>query len=317
LFNQGIYQLGDGIKVWAGTADDPFFIDLGAAFDSLNFRSGVGPVLPPAIDADNTHNYAPDAVGGYNVNSIVIEVPITMLTVDGKLHASGDKQAVIGTFGSTYRHEYTVRDSPSPEQSFGAFQQINREGNPLINEVIIGTGSKDKFSMDVPANDSQFANFVLEPTLAAVFASLGVPVPPTPRNDLLILAQYEPPICPGCTSSDAGPVADLLRLNTGIAPTAVGKQLRLGFIAGDSAGFPNGRRPIDDVFDISARAVAGILVNATTYGTPLGDGVNTKTEGFNNSFPYVMPANSGRNSAHTGPGQQGCTGQPNGVCPVN
>jgi Domain of unknown function (DUF4331) len=114
-----------------------------------------------------------------------------------------------------------------------------------------------------------------------------------------------------------GPVADLLRLNTGIPPTPVGSQLRLGFIAGDVAGYPNGRRPVDDVFDISARAVAGILVDAVTYGTALGDGVQTKTEGFNNSFPYVMPANSGRNSAHTGPGQAGCTGQTGGICPVN
>ena len=316
LFNQGIYSLGSGIRVWAGTADDPFFIDLGAAFDSLNFRSGVGPVLSEAIDADNTHNYAPDAVGGYNVNSIVLEVPITMLTVDGQLHPASAKQAVIGTWGSTSRHHITVRRSPYPDQNNGSFQQVNREGNPLINELIIGTGYKDRFSMDVPVNDSQFADFVLSPVLAGVFASLGVPVPPAPRTDLLILAQYEAPICPGCASTDAGPIADLLRLNTGIPATPAGMQKRLGFIAGDSAGYPNGRRPVDDVFDISARAVAGILVNSTTYGTRLGDGVNTKTEGFNNSFPYVMPASSGRNSAHTGPGQAGCSGQPGGICPV-
>lgn len=316
LFNQGIYSLGGGVTVWAGTADDPFFIDLGAAFDSLNFRSGVGPVLSPAIDADNTHNYAPDAVGGYNVNSIVLEVPITMLTVDGQIHESGDKRAVIGTYGSTSRHQITVRRSPDPDRNNGPFQQVNREGNPLINELIIGTGSKDRFSMDDPKNDSQFANFVLNPVLAGVFSSLGVPVAPNPRTDLLILAQYEAPICPGCGSGDLGPIADLLRLNTGIPPTAVDSQLRLGFIAGDSAGYPNGRRPIDDVFDISARAVAGILVDPVKYGTLLGDGVQTKTEGFNNAFPYVMPANSGRNSAHTGPGQAGCTGQPGGICPV-
>ena len=316
LFNQGIYTLDGGFKVWAGTADDPFFIDLGAAFDSLNFRKGVGPVLSASIDADNTHNYAPDAVGGYNVNSIVLEVPITMLTVDGQMHPASAKQAVIGTYGSTARHRITVRTSPNRSESVGAFQQVNREGNPLINELIIGTGFKDRFSMDAPANDSQFADFVLTPVLAGVFASLGVPVPPAPRNDLLILAQYQAPICPGCAATDAGPIADLLRLNTGIPPTPVGMQKRLGFVAGDSAGYPNGRRPVDDVFDISARAVAGILVNSTEFGTPLGDGVNTKTEGFNNSFPYVMPANSGRNSAHVGPGQAGCSGQPGGICPV-
>jgi hypothetical protein len=108
-----------------------------------------------------------------------------------------------------------------------------------------------------------------------------------------------------------------LRLNTGIPPTPAAKQKRLGFLAGDTAGYPNGRRPIDDVFDISARAVAGILVDAAKFGTPLGDGVNTKNGGFNNSFPYVMPANSGRDSAHTGPGQAGCSGQPGGICPVD
>ena len=186
----------------------------------------------------------------------------------------------------------------------------------MINEVIIGTGFKDRFSMDDPKNDSQFANFVLDPVLAAVFNSLGVPVPPNPRTDLLILVQYEAPICPGCGPKDLGPVADLLRLNTGIPPTPVGSQLRLGFIAGDVAGYPNGRRPVDDVFDISARAVEGILVDPTKYGLALGDGVQTKTEGFNNSFPYLMPANDGRDSAHTGPGQAGCTGQPGGICPV-
>ncbi|MGD1073601.1 MAG: DUF4331 domain-containing protein [Bryobacteraceae bacterium] len=316
LFQQGIYTLDDGIKVWAGTADDPFFIDLGATFDSINFRSGVGPVLSPMIDADNTHNYAPDAIGGFNVNSIVLEVPISMLTVDGQTHPAGDKRAVIGTYGSTARPAMTVRRSPNPDESKGALQQVNREGNSLINELIIGTGYKDRFSEDFPVNDSQFADFVLQPTLAGVLSSLGVPVPPNPRTDLLLLVEYMPPICPGCGPGDAGPVADFLRLNTGIPPTPPAMQKRLGFIAGDNAGYPNGRRPVDDVVDISLRAVEGILVDSTKYGLALGDGVNTKIEGFNNSFPYVMPANSGRNSAHIGPGQPGCTGQPNGYCPV-
>jgi hypothetical protein len=317
LFNQGIYNLANGVSVWAGTADDPFFIDLGAAFDTLNFRAGIGPVLPPSIDNDDTHNYAPDAMGGYNVNSIVLEVPITMLTVDGKIHPPGDKRAVIGTYGSTARHQITVRRASYPELDYGPFQHINREGNSLINELVIGTGSKDRFSMDFPVNDSQFASFVLNPVLAQVFASAGIPVAPPPRTDLLVLVQYQPPICPGCGPHDTGPVADLLRLNTGIPPTQPGSQKRLGFLAGDLAGYPNGRRPVDDVFDISARVVAGILVNPVMYGTRLGDGVQTKTEGFNNSFPYVMPANNGRNSAHTGPGQAGCSGQPGGICPIN
>jgi hypothetical protein len=317
LFNQGIYDLGNDVRVFAGTVDDPFFIDLGAAFDSLNFRMGVGGVLPAAEDADDTHNYAPDAVGGFNVNSIVLEVPITMLTVDGKLHPAGDKQAVIGTYGTTSRPRVTIRRAPFKDQNSGPFRQVQREGNSLINELIIGTGFKDRFSMDDPKNDAQFAKFFLNPVLATVFGSLGIPVAPAPRTDLLILGQYMPPICPGCGPSDAGPVADLMRLNTGIPPTPVANQKRLGFLAGDLAGYPNGRRPIDDVVDISSRAVAGILVDPVKFGTRIGDGVNINPEGLNNSFPYVMPANSGRNGHHIGPGQAGCTGQATGICPVN
>jgi hypothetical protein len=317
LFNQGIYSLDDNVRVFAGTIDDPFFIDLGAAFDSLNFRMGVGGVLPPDEDNDDKHNYAPDAVAGFNVNSIVLEVPIRMLTVDGKQHPANDKRAVIGTYGTTSRHKFTVRRSPDPQKDYGKFQQVQRMGNPLINELIIGTGFKDRFSMDEPENDAQFANFFLDPVLAQVFASLGIPVPPAPRNDLLILGQYIPPICPGCGPNDAGPVADLLRLNTGIAPTPFNQQKRLGFLAGDTSGFPNGRRPVDDVTDIAARAVAGILVDPVKYGTRIGDGVQTNSEGVRIAFPYVLPSNSGRNSHHIGPGQPGCSGQPNNICPVN
>ena len=316
LFNLGVYSLANNVRVFAGTVDDPFYIDLGAAFDSLNFRMGVGGILSPQVDADDTHNYAPDSVAGYNVNSIVLEVPITMLTADGKLHGSGDKQAVIGTYGATSRPVVSVRRTTGSASS--AFQQVNREGNSLINELIIGTGSKDKFSTDDPKNDGQFAAFFLDPLLAHLFNSvLGIPVPPAPRLDLLPLVQYTAPICPGCGPKDGGPIADLLRLNTGIPPTAVGKQKRLGFLAGDIAGFPNGRRPIDDVVDIASRAVAGILVDPVKYGAAIGDGVNINENGYGTTFPYVTPANSGRNSHHVGPGQDGCSGQPNGICPIN
>ncbi len=316
LYNQGIYYLGSGISTFAGTVDDPFFIDLGAAFDSLNFRMGVGGVLPEREDQDDKHNYAPDAVAGFNVNSIVLEVPIAMLTVDGQIHPPSDENAVIGTYGTTSRRRLTVRRSPNPILTQGTFQQVQREGNPLINELIIGTGSKDRFSMDDPKNDSQFAKYVLDPLLAKLFASLGIPVPPAPRKDLLNLVQYQAPICPGCGPEDAGPIADLLRLNTGIPPTPVGRQKRLGFLVGDKAGFPNGRRPIDDVVDIASRVVAGILVDPVKYGTRIGDGVQLNENGYRNTFPYVMPANSGRDSHHIGPGQVGCTGQPNDICPI-
>jgi hypothetical protein len=278
---------------------------------------GVGGILPASEDADDTHNYAADSVAGYNVNSIVLEVPITMLTVDGKIHGPQDKQAVIGTYGATSRRRISIRRVHGKVDGQGEWRQVNREGNALVNELIIGTGSKDRFSTDDPKNDAQFADFVLDPLLAHLFNSvLGIPIPPAPRNDLLIMAQYEPPICPGCGSGDMGPVADLLRLNTGIPPTAVGSQKRLGFLAGDTAGFPNGRRPIDDVVDIASRAVAGILVDSKKYGAAIGDGVNINEVGYLPTFPYVKPAHSGRDSHHVGPGQLGCSGQPNHVCPV-
>jgi hypothetical protein len=317
LFNQGINDLGNGVRVFAGTVDDPFYIDLGAAFDSLNFRMGVGGILTPAVDADDKNNYAPDSVAGYNVNTIVLEVPITMLTEDGKMHGAGEKQAVIGTYGSTARPQITVRKLGGTQISpNNQFVQVNREGNSLINELIIGTGSKDKFSTDDPKNDGQFANFFLDPLLAHLFNSvLGVPIPAPPRVDLLPLVQYMPPICPGCGPNDAGPVADLLRLNTGIPPTPVENQKRLGFLVGDDAGFPNGRRPVDDVVDIASRAVQGFLADPNKYSARIGDGVQLNGIGYNNTFPYVMPANSGRNSVHVGPGQEGCSGQPGGICP--
>jgi hypothetical protein len=319
LAAQGIYSLPGGITAFAGTVADPFFIDLGAAFDSLNFRTTVGGgVLTAAVDADDHNNYAPNALAGFNVNSIVLEVPITMLTADGQMHAATDANAVIGTWATTSRAQTAVLTdafgfSAQPAQ----YAQVQRLGNPLINELIIGTGSKDTFSMDAPKNDAQFASYFLNPLLAGIFGSIGIPVPPAPRTDLLPLVQYIAPICPGCTASQAGPIADLLRLNTGIPPTAFAQAKRLGFLAGDNAGFPNGRRPVDDVVDIAARAVAGILAGSK-YNTPIGDGVNTSASPLPSTFPFEAPAYSGRQSSHNaGPGLAGCPMQPSGICPAN
>jgi hypothetical protein len=319
LRRQGVYTLSNNVRVFAGTVADPFFIDLGAAFDSLNFRAAAGGgVLTPAVDADDQHNYAPNSVAGFNVNSIVLEVPIAMLTRDGKVHTAMEKEAVIGAYATTSRRRVSVlrRFDDEDDDSPRRWAQVQRMGNPLINELLIGTGSKDRFSTDDPKHDGQFANFLLNPLLAQIFASLGIPTPPGPRTDLLPLVQYAAPICPGCSQADAGPVADLLRLNTGIAPAPQHSVKRLGFIAGDTAGFPNGRRLNDDVVDIAARAVAGILVDANKYGTLIGDGVNAPATQPLAVFPFVAPAYSGRDSAHAGPGQPGCASQPNGICPT-
>jgi hypothetical protein len=134
--------------------------------------------------------------------------------------------------------------------------------------------------------------------------------------DLLPLVQYQAPICPGCAAADAGPIADLLRINTGIPPTAFSSAKRLGFLVGDNAGFPNGRRLNDDVIDIAARAVGGILAGPK-YNTAIGDGVNEPSTPTLTTFPFVAPAYNGRNSTHSGPGQAGCAGATAPLCPLN
>lgn len=325
LAQQGIYDLDNGIQVFAGTVDDPFWIDLGAAFDSLNFRTeafdtGVPGVLSDAQDSDDTTNFAPDDVSGFNVNAIAIEVPISLLTQDGQPHGADDPKATIGAWGTTSRPKVKVLSSlpGGPSLLSSSFVQIQRMANPLINELIIGVGSKDEFSMSQPKGDAKFANFALDPVLARVLnaiyeASLGpnaLPIPTPPRTDLLPLVQYLPPIAaPG---TPTGPVADLLRLNTGIAATPAANRSRLGLLGGDPAGFPNGRRVSDDVVDIAARVVAGVLApseNGVSFsGFPhnrIGDGVNANDVPYRETFPYVANAHSGRDSRHVDPNEAG------------
>ena len=320
LAAQGIYSLegGDGasdIRIFAGTVADPFFIDLGAAFDSFNFRTSAGGgVLTTAQDKDNYLNLAPNAVAGFNVNTIVIEVPIRLLTRDGAIHPATDPKGTIGAWATTSRTEVTIRPSPKPALNFGNLAQIQRLGNPLVNELVIGTGSKDYWSMSDPVNDAQFASFDLDPLLARVFnAVYGINIPTPPRTDLLPLVTYAAPIAPKGTP--AGPIADLLRLNTGVSPTPLASRSRLGLIGGDPAGFPNGRRLTDDVVDIAARVVgAGILSPGfdVAPNSLIGDGVNAPDVPPQETFPYVHFAYSGRDSRHISPGDtSGCGDQPN------
>jgi hypothetical protein len=314
LFNAGITSLPGGIKTFAGTTDDAFWIDLGGAFDTLN-TSKAPPVLSPAEDAAPV-NLASDTVSGYAVNSIAIEVPITMLTRTGALEPATSRWATIGVWATTSRQRRTTRRPPPlPTIQEGDFLQVQRMGNPLINELLIGTGKKDLFSMEEPRNDSQFADFFLDPRLARVVNALtdgAVAIPTPPRNDLLPVVTYAPPIAASGTPS--GPIADLLRLNTGIPPTAPGSSSvsRLGLLGGDPAGFPNGRRVFDDVTDIVLRLVVGGVLAGPPFATSplnsrLGDGVNVNDQPYKASFPYLAEAPSGRNRRHVDPGEPACT----------
>ena len=312
LFAAGTYDTGDGIKVFAGTTDDAFWIDLGGAFDTLN-TSLAPPVLSASQDAANS-NLASDTVSGYAVNSIAIEVPISMLTRTGSIEAATSTAATIGVWGTTSRPRTTVRRPPRPAMSNGNFAQVQRMGNPLINELLVGTGFKDRFSMDQPKNDDQFSSFFLDPALARVVNAItagAVAIPTPPRLDLLPVVTYAPPIAaPG---TPTGPIADLLRLNTGVAPTPPGNANRLGLLGGDAAGFPNGRRVFDDVTDIALRLVAGGVLAAPfpgfdpNIGGKLGDGVNVNDAPYRTEFPYLANAPSGRMRRHVDPGEAACT----------
>ena len=316
LFNQGTYHLANGVSVFAGTVDDPFWIDLGATFDTANFRhlgTGVPGVLTDAEDAARS-NFASDTVSGYAVNVMAIEVPIAMLTRTHQKELSTSTAATIGVWGTTSRPRVTVRRSPGAPISSGEFRQVQRVGNPLINEVVIGIGSKDRFSMDVPSNDSQFASYFLDPPIARIVNALyggDLTIPAPPRLDLLPLVTYAPPIA--AANTPAGPIADLLRLNTGVPATPVATQNRLGVIGGDAAGFPNGRRLLDDVTDIALRVVVGGVLTVDKNGQSLnrfpnnrlGDGVNVNDAAYRTTFPYVANCPSGRNRRHVDPGEPG------------
>jgi hypothetical protein len=252
------------------------------------------------------------------VNSIAIEVPITMLTRTGTIVPSTNAAATIGAWGTTARPRLLELRAPLPPVYSGSFSQIERMGNPFINDLLIGAGSKASWNMSQPVNDSQFESSYLDPLLARQFNAIyGFNIPTPPRNDLLPLLTYAPPIAaPGTT---AGPVADLLRLNTGVPPTPMPSRRRLGLLAGDTAGFPNGRRVSDDVTDIFFRFAAGVLVSGFNVfpNNRLGDGVNTNDLPFQETFPYVAWAQSGHNRRHIDPGEAGCTQGAGPACPIN
>ncbi len=311
LYKAGTYSLPNGINVFAGTVDDPFWIDLGATFDTLNLRtlgSGIPAVLTDDEDKAAT-NFASDTVSGYGVNAIAIEVPIEMLTTTGRVEAATAPAATIGAWGTTSRPRLTVRRSPNPLTAVGDLRQVQRMGQPLFNELLIGTGSKDKFSMSQPKDDAQFASFALDPVLARIVNAAYngvVSIPNAPRVDLVPLVTYAPPIAaPG---TPGGPIADILRLNTGVPATPPAQANRLGLIAGDAAGYPNGRRLMDDVTDIALRVVVGgVLVTGFNKfpNNKLGDGVNVNDAAYKTEFPYLADCPSGRDRRHLDPGEPG------------
>jgi hypothetical protein len=261
-------------KLFVGQRQDPFAVNLGTIFDLVNAPLAV--ITDPALIGA-----APNTIGDKNVTTLALEVHKSCLTTRSN--------SIIGGWTTASLRQARLLDGTPPsglqasEKTGGAWVQVSRLGMPLVNEVVIGLKDKDRFNASKPAGDGQFADYVTNPTLPALLEiALGLPgIAPTnfPRTDLITtfltgIAGVNQP---------AGVVAsEMLRLNTAIAPVPFAQQNRLGIVGNllaggsDNAGYPNGRRPKDDVVDISLVAVMGGLCLANGDTNALGFGAACK-----------------------------------------
>jgi len=254
-----VHSLGGGISVFAGQRAEAFYVDLGAIFDLgdlrpfANLHATFGlPGLPKAPGVNATNHL--------NVHSIAIQVPISAVTISG--------HPTIGVWTTASRQRVTLWDADHGENvNAGPWRQVSRLGNPLVNEVIIPLGKKDLWNSLPPADDKQFAGYVANPGLAGLLPVLYPGVFPNlaalvksgkPRADLeaILLTGIPAGIIPGFTNSTGSVLADMLRLNTKVAPAK--NPNMFGLLGGDPAGFPNGRRVADNVVAIELRAIAGV-----------------------------------------------------------
>jgi hypothetical protein len=314
LASKAVYDLQGGGRVFVGQRDEGFYIDVSAIFDTLKLRSV-------------TSSGGVDSTAGFNVGTIAIEVPIEHVTRTGKMPDSPTApDAVIGVWSTASRRTTSVLrngadggkmgkagkmgkkgkkgkkeggdDEMADEVSApsnGAWRQVSRLGNPLVNEVVIPLGHKDHFNASSPKDDAQFASYVVDPQLPKLMAAVfGIKIPAAPRNDLVAIFATGIGVNgitgPNFTTllSDGKP-HEMLRLNVAIPPSA--KPSRLGLLGGDVAGFPNGRRVFDDVTDIGLRAMAGgTPFTGDTNKAPnseLGDGVENNDMPYLDRFPYL------------------------------
>jgi hypothetical protein len=249
-------------KMFVGQRKDPFVVNLGETFDLVNISTS--PLGAPDVNKDS--------LAYKNVTSIILEIPKECLL-------SNVDQPIIGAWMTA-----------SKLSGDGTAEQVSRLGHPLVNEVVIGVNKKDDFNKSEPTGDGQFADFVTHPTLPAIvellYGAAGVKAPTLfPRTDLVavFLTGVE-----GLNKN--GSLSEMLRLNTSIPPVAPAEQKNLGVLAGDLAGFPNGRRPGDDVVDIALRAAMGVLLStndAPSGQLPFTDGATVEARMFLPAFPYI------------------------------
>jgi hypothetical protein len=244
-------------RVFAGQRKEGFVVNLGEVFDLVNTN--------PAGPRDGE----PNTIADKNITTLALEVPISCLT-------RGNEPVIGAWTTASVRQVRIVNPRPSSPQRTtvegGAWTQISRLGMPLVNEVVIGLPDKDRFNGSHPRDDGQFLTYVTNPTLPVILNVLfgdAAKIPQTPRNDLVAVFLTG---VPGVNQPANVRASEMLRLNTSIAPTPAPAQKDLGVLAGDNAGFPNGRRPFDDVTDIELRVAAGALCSeALTCGAQKAD----------------------------------------------
>ena len=299
-------------RVFVGQRQEGFAVNLGPIFDLVNAPLGV--ITDPA----QINVAAVNSIQDKNVTTLAVELHKSCLT-------QGSESVIGGWTTASVRQSQLVR--PAPPSGYqtavsvgGGWVQVSRLGMPLVNEVVIGLADKDKFNASLPRDDAQFASYVTNPTLPALLEiALAIPgTAPTnfPRTDLV--TTFLTGITGVNRPANVVP-SEMLRLNTAIAAVPFAQQQRLGIVgsllnaASDFAGFPNGRRPKDDIVDISLIAVMGGLCvangngNALNFGAacnpgavPLGttafklhDGVDQAVVPFLPGFPYLNTPNPG------------------------
>ncbi len=254
LAAEAIHHLGGGVTVFAGQRSEGFYVDLGSIFDLLTLRPVASAHVIPAPPSGPGVNATKDL----NIQSIVIRVPRTDLTRAGHNPTNpADERSTVGIWSSASRRRVTIRERNGRRSEAGPWVQVSRLVNPLFNEVIVPMGDKDRWTRS-RRDDQQFLKYVQHPEVsqllpalypAATFAKLrALDASGEVRTDMIaiLLNGIKPGVVPTFPGNFTGPVfADLLRLNLAIPPTSGGGN-RLGVVAGDNAGFPNGRRVSDD-----------------------------------------------------------------------
>jgi hypothetical protein len=264
-------------KLFVGQRKEAFAVNLGTIFDLVNAPLSV--ITDPALI-----NAAPNIIDDANITTMAIEMHKSCLTKD----AQGSDPVVGGWMTASLRQGMLLDPTPKKGHqttalSGGAWTQVSRLGMPLVNEVVIGLQDKDRFNGSKPKDDGQFADYVTNPTLPALLeialATPGIAPKNLPRGDLVttFLTGIK-----GVNQPANVVPSEMLRLNTAIAAVPFAQQNRLGIVGNilaggnDNAGYPNGRRPKDDVVDISLVAVMGGLCMANGDTNSFGFGADCK-----------------------------------------